>query len=45
MGYSGFLIGPPLIGFLAHDFGMRLGLGLAALLGLAIALLSRQVAR
>jgi MFS family permease len=45
MGYSGFLIGPPLIGFLAHDFGMRLALGFAALLGLAIALLSRQVAR
>lgn len=37
MSYSGGLIGPPLIGFLAHSFGIQAALTLIALLSLAVA--------
>ena len=47
LGYTGFLLGPPAIGFLASEFGLRVGLTTLAFLGLAaaaIAYLSRDTA-
>lgn len=43
MGYSGFLIGPPLIGGVAELTSLPLALGLLALLGLVIAALAPRV--
>ena len=37
LGYSGFLLGPPAIGFLASEFGLRAGLTTLSLLALAAA--------
>ncbi len=37
MGYSGSLIGPPVIGFAAHHFGMAAGMALVGTLNLAVA--------
>jgi MFS family permease len=37
LGYSGFLLGPPAIGFLASEFSLRIGLTTLALLALAAA--------
>ena len=37
MGYSGFLLGPPVIGFLASEFGLRAGLVTLSFLALAAA--------
>jgi MFS family permease len=45
MGYTGFLAGPPLIGLIAEGVTMRIALGIVALLGLGIALLSGNVRR
>jgi MFS family permease len=43
-GYSGFLVGPPVIGLVSQSFGgLRAGLSLVALLGLATALLAGQM--
>jgi len=42
IGFTGFLIGPPLIGFIAHGTGLRLALCLVVALGMAIFLLARQ---
>jgi MFS family permease len=45
LGYSGFLLGPPAIGFLAGEFGLRAGmttLSFLALAAAAIAYLSRE---
>jgi MFS family permease len=39
-GYFGFLIGPPVIGVMAHATSLALALGLVVLLGLATALLA-----
>jgi fucose permease len=44
IGYGGFLIGPPLIGLLAHGLGLGRALWVLAPLGVAIALLSPVVA-
>jgi MFS family permease len=47
LGYAGFLLGPPLIGFLAGDFGLPAGLTTVSLLALVaafIAYLSRDTA-
>jgi len=44
VGYTGFLAGPPLIGFLAELTGLRAALGVVALLGGVIALLAPTVA-
>jgi pimeloyl-ACP methyl ester carboxylesterase/predicted MFS family arabinose efflux permease len=47
LGYSGFLLGPPAIGFLANQFGLRVGLTTLSFLALAaavIAYLSRDTA-
>jgi len=46
MGYTGFLLGPPVIGFLASQFGLRAGLTTLSFLALAaaaVAYLSRDV--
>jgi MFS family permease len=37
LGYSGFLLGPPAIGFLSSEFSLRVGLTTLAFLGLAAA--------
>jgi len=37
MGYTGFLLGPPVIGFLASEFGLRAGLVTLSFLALAAA--------
>jgi MFS family permease len=37
LGYGGFLLGPPIIGFLASDFGLRTGLTTLSFLALAAA--------
>jgi MFS family permease len=45
LGYSGFLLGPPAIGFLANEFGLRVGLTTLSFLALVaafIAYLSRD---
>lgn len=42
IGYTGFLIGPPMIGFIAHETGLRMALSLIVLLGLAILVLSAK---
>ena len=44
VGYTGFLMGPPLIGYLAEAVTLRWAWGLVAVLGYAIVLLSRRVA-
>jgi len=43
IGFLGFLIGPPLIGFISESFGLRVAFGLVALLGLGTTLLSKKV--
>jgi MFS family permease len=43
IGFFGFLIGPPLIGFISQAFGMRTAFLLIALLGLGTTLLSKQI--
>ncbi len=40
LGYTGFLAGPPVIGFVAELTGLRIGLGLVALLGIAMVILA-----
>jgi MFS family permease len=40
LGYSGFLLGPPCIGFLASEFGLRTGLTTLSFLGLAAAVIA-----
>lgn len=40
IGYSGFLLGPPLIGFIAQDYGLRPALGVIVIACLAVALLA-----
>ncbi|MGH3232326.1 MAG: hypothetical protein ACRDOH_03540 [Streptosporangiaceae bacterium] len=40
LGYSGFLLGPPAIGFLASEFGLRAGLTTLSFLALAAAVIA-----
>ena len=40
LGYGGFLLGPPCIGFLAREFGLRAGLTTLSFLGLAAAVIA-----
>jgi MFS family permease len=40
LGYSGFLLGPPAIGFLAEEFGLRVGLTTLSFLALAAAVIA-----
>lgn len=42
IGFTGFLIGPPLIGFVAHEIGLRTALALVIVLGMVITLLARR---
>jgi len=42
IGFTGFLIGPPLIGFIAHEIGLRAALALVILLGILIIGLARR---
>lgn len=44
VGFSGFLVGPPMIGFIAHETGLRTALMLLSALGLIILWLCRRVA-
>lgn len=43
LGYAGFLVGPPVIGFVSDAVGLRLGLGLVAVGIAAIGLLARRI--
>jgi hypothetical protein len=45
MGYTGFLAGPPLIGFLAHALTLRGALAVVALTSAAVALLAGALGR
>jgi MFS family permease len=44
LGYSGFLAGPPLIGFAAEAVGLTMALGLTAVAAAIIAIAARRVA-
>jgi len=43
IGYLGFLFGPPFIGFIAQVSGLRVSLGLIAILGSVIALFASKI--
>lgn len=43
LGYTGFLVGPPVIGFVAEVTGLRIGLSVVVLLGIAMVVLARFV--
>ncbi len=45
MGYTGFLLGPPIIGFISHYTTLSWGLGVVALLSLMIAFLGSKLPR
>jgi MFS family permease len=44
-GYTGFVIGPALVGFLAEDFGLRVALGTLALLAIALSVAGAVILR
>ena len=43
IGYTGFLAGPPVIGFLADEFGMTLAMGYVVVLSLIVGLMALRV--
>lgn len=43
LGFLGFLIAPPLIGFISQGYSLRLAFGIIAVMGLVVAFLSRKV--
>jgi MFS family permease len=43
IGFLGFLLGPPLIGFIAQAFSLRISFTLIAVLGFCTTLLASQV--
>jgi len=45
IGFFGFLLGPPLIGFIAQAFSLRLSFALIALLGLVMVVMSGRINR
>lgn len=45
VGYTGFLIGPPMIGFIAHETGLRLALVTVLILGIVITVVSAKTVR
>jgi hypothetical protein len=45
LGYSGFLVFPPVLGFIAQDWGLSAALGFVALMGLTIAAMAPTVRR
>lgn len=42
LGFFGFLLGPPLIGFIAHASGLRTSFAIVAIMGLMITVLARR---
>jgi MFS family permease len=42
IGFTGFLIGPPFIGFIAHETGLRIALGIVVILGSCVFLLAKR---
>jgi fucose permease len=45
IGFTGFLIGPPIIGFVAHETGLRFALGIVVVLGVSVFLLSKRAVK
>ncbi|KAA6313283.1 hypothetical protein EZS27_035919, partial [termite gut metagenome] len=45
IGFLGFLLGPPVIGFVGHTLNLRWSLGLIAIVGLLVTLLAPQLER
>jgi MFS family permease len=45
IGFTGFLIGPPFIGFIAHETGLRIALGVVVILGTCVFLLAKRAVR
>ncbi len=45
LGYAGFLVFPPVIGFVARSFGLSAALILVAAMGLTVAAMAAQVRR
>lgn len=45
LGFLGFLIAPPMIGFISEAYSLRLAFGLIALMGLAVVFLSGKIQR
>jgi MFS family permease len=45
LAYSGFLVFPPVIGFIANDWGLSAALSIVAIMGLAIAAMAGTVSR
>jgi MFS family permease len=45
LGFTGFLVGPPIIGFVAHQTGLRIALTVVMFLGLVIFFVSRKMLR
>ena len=43
IGFLGFLLGPPVIGFVAEAFNLRVAFGLIAILGLGTTFLARRI--
>ena len=43
VGFTGFLFGPPVIGFIAHETGLRLALVLVLVLALVIVVLAGKM--
>jgi MFS family permease len=43
VGFTGFLIGPPIIGFIAHETGLRMALFLVVVLSILVFLLSTRI--
>jgi hypothetical protein len=43
IGYLGFLMGPPLIGFVAQATSLRISFSIIALMGMCIALMSGKL--
>ena len=43
MGYIGFLLAPPLLGFVGHEYGLTASLGLVLAMGLGIAILGLRL--
>ncbi len=43
IGFTGFLIGPPIIGFIAHQTGLRIALLLVLLMAITIFFISRKI--
>ncbi len=45
IGFTGFMIGPPIIGFIAHETSLRVALCLVILLGLCVLMLAKKAIR